>query len=542
MNKKWKYKALLTTLALLFLFASTVSAEEISPPFFSHSGGFYSDNFDLRISAAVGMTIRYTTDGSEPTNRSAVYSAPIYIHSPEANAANSPMTMSIRNVPHDTNDGESGGPNFMPEPYYNGMVVRARAFNANGEGSATVTHSYFVERDGRGVFNTPVLSVSIEPEHFIDPVIGIYTNWDDRTWYSATEFDPADGPRHIVFVEAFGANGELLFAQRANAWVAGDWSRQHPRKSLRFNFNQGDGDLTNMYEFIPDTRANWNEPLTHIGTFRHVTARTSDLFESGIRDIVSALVAEPLRADIQNGVFGAIFINGEFWGMYDLREHRHEAYIAAHYPGIRRGSIEINTNYGVGDLYFQEIRPLGDLSEQARYERLKAIVDMDNFIDAFIAGFHLQNWDWLNNNFDYWRTTTVDPDIYGHDGRWRFIIQDFDGALQGEFSWIGQSWDMLNYLSDIELEILPEWVDAWLPEFVINLFSNEEFRNTFAARYSTYAGTIFHPSRTDAVVDDLLHARRDTIQGDLTRWTWRRGDIGSWKRQTEHVRTILNSR
>jgi uncharacterized repeat protein (TIGR02543 family) len=541
-------------LAVIFVFAFlplTVLAAP-APPSFSHDGGFFASPFLLTITSEPGTTVRITTDGSIPTENSMLYSTPLWVHSPDATAANSPM--SVQGVGRAYLDWQRGWTdNYIPRLYYNGMVVRARAFNASGA-SDVVTHSFFVENGGRGSFGTRVLSLVMEPAHFIHETQGMYRNWDSEQWWNQPDVDSNDGPRHIVNVEMFNPDGSLMYSQNARAWVFGNWSRRLPQRSFRINFNQGDGDLVGMTNMIPNSRKNFYNIGEFVQNYRHINARVADHDGTGIKECIVNYLSEPLRPTLQYSTYGAVFVNGEFWGMYALREHRHEHLIAEKY-GVNRNSVEMSDS--IWQLYYGYVHG-NDMTAPNAFEELNKHIDLDNFIDYFIIGYHFENWDWLHNNFEFWRTTRNYPDVYGGDMRWRFIIQDFDGAV------LHGANNMMNYFTALPGEYLPPGMPWDFAEpgmrispdaatFIRELFRNEEFRNRFAARYSTYTGTAFHPSVANAILDDMVEERVPTIGAHLFRWSYHGATdpwdgVNSWinhgwySSSIAGMRTVLNTR
>ncbi|MCL2224369.1 MAG: CotH kinase family protein [Defluviitaleaceae bacterium] len=488
-----------------------------APPVFSANAGFFSAPFNLTLTAEPNTVIRYTTDGSIPTSASPIFTDSIFIHSPAPTAENSPM--SVRGVGNATIDWANGLPvisdyDYIPRLYYNGMVVRARAFNENG-GSQTVTRSFFVERDGRGRFNTQVMSISVEPEHFAGETQGLYRNWYRDNW---PQTPVNEQTRQVVHMEMFCPNGQLILAQNAMGWVYGNWSRGNPKRSMRFNFNQAGNDVRNTPALIPDTRRNFYAPTEVVGNFRHINARLSDGGSSEIRESLIQILSEPLRPTIQNSTYGAVFVNGEFWGMYCLRAHRHEHLIGEIYD-VHRNSVYLTDNTWDFHALIDSYAPFYN---HQNFLNLQNHIDMDNFIDYFIIGYHFENWDWVNNNFEMWRTTQYYPNVYGGDMRWRFVVHDFDNGINHPAN------DMMAFFTsrrgiDPPVPIAP-WAgdqlrDAWAANTFINLFQNPTFRHTFAARYSTYTGTVFHPSRATAVIDRMVDERLDTIGADMYRWS-----------------------
>ena len=485
----------------------------LDAPVFSHSPGFYSEPFYLNITAEQG-DIRFTLDGSIPTLSSELFTDALQVRSMEE----SPMSTQGVGRAYEHMGGWQS--NFVPNLFYNGMIIRAAVFDENGDFSETTTSSFFVEHNGRGVFNTRVLSLVMEPDHFIHRTQGMYRNWDRELWPAQEDVDSEDGPRHIVHAEMFDPNGELMFSQHVNAWVFGNWSRRHPKRSFRLNFSQGDGDIINMPDFMPNTRKHFYEPLEFVSNFRHLNARVSDYGSTGIRDSLVHLLSVPLRPTVQNSTYGAVFINGEFWGMYCLRAHRH-SHLLSEMFGISSGNIQLR-EFTEWELYEPHFAGR-DFSRHEDYQDLKNYVDMDDFIDYFIIGYHFENWDWISNNFEFWRSTELVPEVHGGDTRWRFVVQDFDNGINHPEN------DMMKFFTTTESDggSIPmlgwNFGDSqrrpdWAVEMIRNLFNNEEFRNTLVARYSTYTGTVFNPSRANAIIDEMVAERIDTIGFDLYRW------------------------
>jgi len=600
-----------------------VQDDRINAPIFSHESGFYQDDFYLTLSGAgTGETIRFTLDGSEPTANSPQFTSPIRIYAPIPTHRNNPMTMGVR-------------PGPPPQLYYNGMVVRARIFDGDNGASAVVTRSFFVERyvDGqtRGDFNMRVVSISIEPEYFASST-GMYQNFNMDI-------------RHLSYVEVFYPDGTPLISQYAELRVAGNWSRREKKKSLRLNFNRGDGVVDNI-DLIPDTRQSFYAPLEPVSLFRHVTLRTADLHSTTIREALADRISEPLRPDNQNATPAVVFINGEFWGIYCLREHRSRTFIAASHPGISERSVTMldfawnrrNSGYH-GNCTSRECRiftnnpgqlyplnsclegvhafdgPFGpwldaqgrlprqhplfraglsegqdegfayrswmrmynaitggrvycdscmtatiipqicntcrfgfEMSNQADFDAAMEFVCFDNLIDYFIVYYHFDNWDWPGNNLIAWKTDTIYPDIPAGDGKWRFIVHDFDNAF-----WQTQRNNMNTFTTPgtshgagtlgLPANRVPYYHDnqpVWAVAIWRNLLENEVFRNTLAARYATYTGTVFTPARVNHLINQLVAEREADIGSNFYRWEKHggslTGSVANWRHAVNHLR------
>lgn len=601
----------------------------IPTPVFSHTSGFFDAEFYLELYTTMpdSHVIRFTTDGSIPTVYSPIFSAPLHIYSPAATLENSPMMMGAR-------------PGNVRTPYYNGMIVRARAFDQYGNGSATITQSFFVStrvnNRTRGNFNMRVVSISVPPWDFVSPT-GMYQMYNLNI-------------RRLSYVEVFYPGGEPMLSQYAELRVAGNWSRRERKKSLRLNFNRGDG-IVESLSLIPDTFQGFYPHPEPVSNFRHVTLRTADLHYTTMREALTDRITEPLRTENQNAIPAAVFINGEFWGMYCMREHRSRTFIAARYPGMSEDSVVIldfawntrnsgdHTSCTSACRYFDPLQlyplnpcmqgvherdgPFGpwldanghlprshpmfrvDLDDgRSRYEAFAfrswmrmynaitggrvycdtcmvieivprdcntcrfgldmsnpqdfmsamEFVCFDNLIDYFIAYYHLDNWDWPGNNFLTWKSVNIYEDIPTGDGKWRFIIHDFDNAL-----WHPRRNNMELFTTpstargagtgDAPSHRIQYYHDnqpLWAVEKWRNLFESEIFRNTFAARYATYTGTVFHQERINQLIRLLENERRADIGASFHRWDKHGGDVmGSlvgWQNSIERLRYFTRLR
>ena len=556
-NKKSQICSRILSILLIgvfLLFPISVSAEntgepanvyrgvDLAAPSFSKSGGFYSSSFDLTLTADDGMQIRYTTDGSEPANDSTLYTGSVTIDAPPL--SQSPMT---------------SGANVGARTTMNALVVKAAAFSPDGtECSKTITNTYFVDENIENEFSIPVMSISMEPSDFVGGNTGMYSN------YNNANLTPQS------YMEYYTEDGILGFKHSAQIKISGHGSRGEPKKSLRINFPkgqyEGDGSLLS-YDFFPSARQNFysNEKVTQHGK---LTARISDWRDTLIHETLIAAVADPLRPETMTAEPVAIFINGEFWGVYETREQVDNNFIAQHYSGIKKSQVvALAFDWDTANYQYSSTEPLyrvsydegpsgaeenwyaaymemynaitqNDLSIKANYDKVMELTDIDNLIDYYLIYMYGDNVDWPGNNYKLWRTVDVDQNVYGHDGKWRYIIHDFDAlSLSNADS------DSMTYFttpgSDTDARH-----PTWATNIYKSLFKSSEFRNRLAARYSTYSGTVFSPERTTEILNDLVKARENDIGHDFYRWNINGGsyDLSHWKSKISGLKFYLNNR
>ena len=538
---------LLMLVLMVLAFPSSVLAAGEGAPEFSQAGGFYAAPFSLTLTSEEGGEIRYTTDGSEPSSTSTLYSGAINVTAPAL--TNSPMTSGANNSPN----GGAGARAVM-----NAMVVKAATFSNGQAVSKTITHTYFVDANIANEFSIPVMAVSMNPSDFVGGSTGMYTNWSNES------LTPQ------CYVEYYTADGTKGFEHSAEVKISGHGSRGDRKKSLRFNFPKGkyEGDSSSMsYDFFPSTRQNFysREKVTE---HAKITARVTDWQQTLIHESFIANAAAPLRPETMMAEAIAIFINGEFWGVYETREQVDNNYIAQHYSGIKKNQvIALAFDWNTANRQYRNNEPLyrvgydegpddeeeiwyeaymemynaitqNDLSNDANFERVKELTDIDNMIDYFLIYMYGDNTDWPGNNYKLWRTIDVDEDVYGHDAKWRYIIHDFD-----TMAFSSASRDGMTAYTTPENET-SYTRPRWAVEIYRSLFESEEFRERLAARYSTYSATAFSPATANKILDQMIEERKYDFGRDFVRWNINGGttDLTTWNGKINSFRSYLNNR
>ena len=151
------------------------------------------------------------------------------------------------------------------------------------------------------------------------------------------------------------------------------------------------------------------------------------------KDSVLQKMVSYLNGDIQAYRPSVVFIDGEFWGMYNIRERYDTRYYASHYNLDRKkvAILEINLeeielNEGTEEDLIAYIRDIDEylqnnsVESQSAYDYIKTKMDIENFIDYQISNIYFGNTDWLKRNVTMWRYRTDDglyhPEApYGQD-------------------------------------------------------------------------------------------------------------------------------
>jgi len=506
--------------------ANTTPASEalLSPPRFSHAPGFFAAPIELALSAAhAGATIHYTLDGTAPTQDSPRYTGPIAIASRRGDP----------NVLSRIRSGPPGDWSEWREPageVFKATVIRAAAFREGAVASAPSTGTYFVDEHIDTRYHVPVLSLATDPDNLFSEDDGIYVPGDryEGKWYTGNYFQRGaewERPAHFAY---FGEGGVQRLSQDVGVRIHGGATRRFSPKGLRLYARDGYGKDSFDYPVFNgyDT-----------AEFDRLLLRTSgnDFSTSLFRDGMMQRLVAGLGLEQQAYEPGILFINGEYWGIHNIRERIDEHHLHGRY-GIDPERIDILSNYravAAGDRrHFDEMIRYLESNGAAlpeHYAFLQTLVDTDNFVDYTAAQIYFANTDWPEGNNDCWRhrTTVYRPDLGpGLDGRWRWILYDTDYGF-GFGNGSAYNHPSLHGATDSS---------AGLPTFLLrSLLKNEAFRNVFINRQADFLNTIFRPD----VVTATIVAMRDTLEPlmaeHIARWGYPRS-MDAWK---AHIRDVM---
>ena len=343
---------------------------------FLPDAGFYSP-FTLRPPKSLyGGTVRCTFDGSEPTIKSA-------------------------NVTENTFIGKT-------------TTIRCTEF-LNSSAVATNTETYFIDED----INMPVFSISASPA-YVKKYIKAEPCTPDPC-YSGVFWEDVEYPAHIEYFDNGSKAIKKDFEVDAGLSIAGGWSRNFLKKSVSIT-------LRDEYQ-----KGRIKFPLFGVrpenSTFKSIKLRNNGnrFISDYICDPMATSLLEGTNVDYQRSRQVVAFFNGEFYGIYDMREKLNEHFIETNY-GIPNNQVEVieqtmtrvNAIHGNVVDYQEMLQFAGnnDLSDTTEaYETIREMVDIDNLVDYMAAEMYYHNGDWPQNNVKAWRTL---------NRPWRFMAFDID--------------------------------------------------------------------------------------------------------------------
>jgi hypothetical protein len=265
-------------------------------------------------------------------------------------------------------------------------------------------------------------------------------------------------------------------------------------------------------------------PQETVTEFRRILLRNSgnDYYSTLFRDaLMQDLVKQtPLATMAYQPVVH--FINGEFWGIINLRERYDEYYLQSHY-GVDPDEVVILDGLEVVDVgepddanHFLETVSYAennDLQNTTHFDWVKDRIDLENLAHYYAAQIYFYNTDWPQNNYNIWRmrSGTLDPTRpYGHDGRWRWLLFDTDFGMN--------LYDASGHYRNGLIRILDGSAQDAPSRLFRRLLINQSFRNLFANVVSDQLNSCFQPTFIKNKIDVFNAALADTRAEHWNRW------------------------
>lgn len=453
-------------------------------PVFSKSGGFFDGPVTVDIQNLTGYgVVRYTTDGSSPASNSPVFSQPLNLSAT--------------------------------------TVVKARLFLADRLPGPVVTNTYFIGEhfEERGL---AVLSISTHPDYFFAQDSGIYVQNFKPDW---------EVPVHLEFYEA---DGLLGFHHDAGASIGGENAWILPEKMLNIFSRKQYGGSHIEYQLFP------GNPRTR---FEDIILRCSGndwsntLFRDGMQQGLAAATSD---LDIQDFRPCAVYINGQYFGIHNIREKQDKEYTDI-YHGIDPDSLDYIENNGEvkegNALAYQQMVDLlnAGVQSDAAFQLLDQMADTRNFTDYIISEIFTANTSW-GHNIALFRAQNG-------ASRWRWLPHDYDRGFDlANVGGTSMDWATATNGAD--------WTNpAWGTLFLRKMLENNTFKQAFITRFADHLYVTYNPATIDKRVDRHADWIRGEIPYHVARWAGTTSSYGNgipsvafWENEVAKLKTFGQQR
>ncbi|MCP4313659.1 MAG: T9SS type A sorting domain-containing protein [Bacteroidetes bacterium] len=419
-------------------------------PVFSIQGGLYAGSLTIELTTpGPGAVVRYSTDGSEPNSGSLEYKEPISI--------------------------------------LFSQVIKARVFETDKLPGEVATESFIINN----ATSLPVLSISTGHHNLWGFDFGLYQrNLKNREVFSHLEYFNESGSKAFQInagLQLFGSQ-IFLFDQKPFSIY---FRNRYGQDSLNYNLFRNK-DLHTFHSLV----------LRNGGNDNNLTM---------IRDgFGAALIEGEMDMDSQSYQPVVVYMNGEYWGIFNFREKLNEEYLAGNhginpaYVDILEDSLRLNNGDANDYRGLLDFVTNNDLSLEKNYEYVAGKIDVSqftNYMSYKIYGGYRQ---WQVNN-KYWKERT-------RDSKWRWMAFDLEHCFAGPG---GDNYDQNTFIRALEPG---EDSNDWHTLLFRKLMGNKLFREAFIQRTALYLNTVFEESRVISVIDSLQSQIKDEMDLHIQRW------------------------
>lgn len=462
---------------------------------FSIAPGFYSgtQNISLSCSDATAL-IRYTTDGSSPNTLSTIYSGPI------------PITATT--------------------------VIKARAWCTSDPlvpPSFIEPNTYFIN-DKRHI---PVVSVSS---------LSLYSLLQASGWATSDE----------VSVEFFDSTGVFQWQQVGDGGKHGNDSWAYPQRGFDFvcNDEYGYNDAI-KYKLFPNVtkRKSFDRVIFKAAASDNypfgpsVSCHTRDAF---VQDFAQK---RHLDVDCRSYLPCAMFVNGSYYGLYEIREKVNDKDYTEYYYNQGENDIDflqfwggMNITYGSDTAWNNtyNFAMANSMTNPGAYQYVKDRIDFSSMIDNAIYNTYIVNSDWINWNTMWWRGRNP----AGQKLKWRYCLWDEDNTYNLGQNFTG--WPTTTANAD-PCDLDNNWGNINTPPsasmghlaLLNKLLLNPEFKSMYINRYADLINRDLNCDTVNYYFGKQISIINLEIQSQINRWG---GTYAGWQSNVALMQNFITTR
>ncbi len=452
---------------------NSAEATAVTPePTASLAQGVYSDT-SITLEFSGEGNIYYTLDCSEPTSASTRYTSPITLTKT--------------------------------------TVIRCFAL-ADGKKMSKISDLTYV-------INEPdtleTITIVTTPENLWDHYSGIYATGPN----AAAEF-PYNGANYYnrwereATVSFFDKNGGG-FSEYCGIRIFGGLSRALPKKSFAVFFRSSYGNGQLNYQLFEDDDLSVYEAFVLRNTGQ-------DWKYTQMRDaMITTMANEMLGIDVQNCRPVVVYLNGEYWGLYFIREKLNENYVAGHY-NVDASEAEVAVANGHTSADYKALVSFAssnDMTVKENYEYVCSLMDVENYADYIAAQMIIANTD--NGNIRFFTY---------EGGKWRWIMYDVDQSFRAA------------YFDTVEDHLNPNGTGGgnnFSTRLINALLTNPEFKDMFLTKMAWQMNNVWSVENVNAYIDIFAGMIQNDVARDRIRWE---RDYESWVTAVESLRTFIKAR
>lgn len=353
------------------------------------------------------------------------------------------------------------------------------------------------------------------------------------TWHSHYE----------VCLELFDENGVFVTELEGTLRRHGNDSWAYPQRGLRFHSRDQQGFNNNIEHQLFELK-----PRSKFDVLIMKAAGSDNYPGNGwlptahLRDGYAQTAAQlaDTELDVRTYDHQITFLNGQYWGVYEMRERIDKDYTDYYYDQPEQfvdmleywGGLTVEYGSSADWYSLHNFVTNNDMSVQLNYDYVATQLDPESFIDNFIVNTYFVNTDWLNWNTKWWRGN------FGTGVRWRYALWDLDNTFNLGQNYTGWSstGPYVNTVCEAQ-SMFQNWSAANGHTAMYSaLLDNEAFFMQYLNRYADLLNTGLHCDTLVALLDDFEARMIPEMPRQFQRWG---GNMGQWQNRIQNIRDFV---
>ena len=508
----------------------------MAQPRFSQPHGLYDGgSLTVSITGEEGAEIRYTTDGSEPTAESRLYTVPLLLSKTtilraaevREGVVSSPVATAsyifISSVLKQPNNPEGYPTEWGDYTQIWGTAPADYEMDPEMTGDETLSRKI-----SDGLKQLPILSIVSDKDNFFS-----HENDPDRGGiYIFTGPPVGDDTGHgwtrPASVELFGGPQQHDLSTDCGVRLHGGHGRlaeKNPKHSFRLVFKEKYGPKSLKYPlFGEDEPAKFDQLVLrcHFGNAWQHWMENNRQKAQYTRDVWARRMQRKLGRTSVNALYVHLFLNGMYWGLYNLAERVDGQFGKDHLGGDKSdidvikieedGGNHLEASEGDMEAWNLMTETAAKAADDAYYQQLDTLLDIDNFIDYMLINQYAGNTDWDHHNWYAIRRHNTDS---GVSEGFRFLCWDSEIILENERE---------NVLSKNNGYQSPTGIFQ-------QLLRNDDFARRYLRRAKELLSDdgLLGQGSVVEVWDSLYHTISTALYDEAARWGDYRRDVHRWQ-------------
>lgn len=418
-------------------------------PIFSPESGIHKDLTEINIEVPADIKVFYTLDGSSPNSTSKIL--------------------------------QSGNYSLYGNTVFRLLIV-------NQVDTVEKTKTYIVDKEHK----LPVISIITDSTYLFDRRYGLYEKGhgaSSKVPYKGANFwKNWERPTFIAYITE---ENEQVIDQKAGIQMFGGFSMAMPQKSFGLYARSEYGNKRFEYPFFS------NRPFKK---YKNLVLRNAggDMRGAHIRDAFAASLIEETGIAVQAYKPVAVYINGKYWGKYNLREKINEHFIKQHF-GYDKDSLiimrhEKEPQYGSTRDYVRFLNklPYLDINSESGLTYVSKKIDIDNYLLYNACEVYTGNAD-AGGNIRYYKHMS-------DTAKWRWIFFDVDHSMNIFESRAHEK----NSVAHFTQKNPQDWPHPeWSTVLIRKLLENDSIKTLYIQQFCDLLNTTFKKERAKLILDSL---------------------------------------